>query len=208
MSRLTRQLKRNPPSKGGERLLIITEGTKTEPQYFNLLLLKYRISPKQVSIQAGSSSDPKLIIEEAKQLKRVNHADANKGRDAEYDEVWAVFDTEGMRPHLSQAIDQAGQNGIKLAISAPSFEYWLLLHYELTTRYMCDADEVIRELKDFMPDYDKGNSMRTHNVIELTEQALKNAANVRKGQENLPEPFPLPSTTVDNLVRRIIGLKT
>lgn len=51
--------------------------------------------------------------------------------EAEVDEFWCVFDVEWPRnhPHLREAIAKAEANSIRLAISNPCFELWLILHY-------------------------------------------------------------------------------
>ncbi|WP_369076411.1 RloB family protein [Ferrimicrobium sp.] len=48
------------------------------------------------------------------------------------DEFWCVFDVEWPQnhPHLRDAIEQARQGGIELAISNPCFELWLILHFQ------------------------------------------------------------------------------
>jgi|ERR1022692_2479531 hypothetical protein len=52
--------------------------------------------------------------------------------EAEIDEFWCVFDVEWPRNHpgLHEAIEQAQQNRIQLAVSNPCFELWLILHFQ------------------------------------------------------------------------------
>ena len=42
-----------------------------------------------------------------------------------------------------------------LCDSMPAVEYWFLLHYENTNRHFGTSGAVIKELKQFLPDYDK-----------------------------------------------------
>ncbi len=37
----------------------------------------------------------------------------------------------------------------------PCFEFWLLLHFEKTTKHYTDCNSVIRKLKKYLPDYEK-----------------------------------------------------
>lgn len=46
-----------------------------------------------------------------------------------FDEIWAVYDKNGHTEH-KEARKKAEGDGIKIAFSSRSFEYWLLLHFE------------------------------------------------------------------------------
>ena len=52
--------------------------------------------------------------------------------EGEIDEFWCVFDVEWPRNHpgLGEAIKQARENQIRLAVSNPCFELWLILHFQ------------------------------------------------------------------------------
>lgn len=207
MSRASKQLKRNPSFKNGDRLLVLTEGMKTEPDYLKQLLSMLKISPEQVVVKAGTSSDPKHLVEEAKALSYENARDFRKGIDALFDEICVMIDSENDRPHLREAINQAEDNEFRVALSVPSIEYWFLLHYQLTTKLMNNADEVTRELRRYQPDYDKLFRVDPNDFEGLVNNALKNAESIRKTQDSHPESIIYPSTTVDTLVRQIMGLK-
>lgn len=55
-----------------------------------------------------------------------------------------------------------GNSSVLLCDSMPSIEYWFLLHYKHTTRHFGTSKAVIKELKKYIPQYDK------------TEQFLRN----------------------------------
>ena len=48
--------------------------------------------------------------------------------------IWCVFDFDE-HPNLSQAITEAAQSGIDVAVSNPCFELWLVLHLQDQTAY-------------------------------------------------------------------------
>ena len=48
-----------------------------------------------------------------------------------------------------------GNASVLLCDSMPSIEYWFLLHYKHTSRYFGTSKAVIKELKKYMPQYDK-----------------------------------------------------
>ena len=50
-------------------------------------------------------------------------------------------------------------NNINIAFSSISFEYWILLHFEYTSRVFYKSDEIIKLLKDKNHiDYSKGST--------------------------------------------------
>ncbi len=57
-------------------------------------------------------------------------------------EYWCVFDAEAPTPHarLHEAVQMARDNGIKVAISNPCFELWLVLHYADHERWINNDD--------------------------------------------------------------------
>ena len=48
-----------------------------------------------------------------------------------------------------------GNPSVSLCDSMPSIEYWFLLHYKHTTRHFGTSKSVIKELKKYIPQYDK-----------------------------------------------------
>lgn len=44
---------------------------------------------------------------------------------------------------------------VVVIINNPCFEYWLLLHYETTAKYYASYDDLEKQLKKYLPDYDK-----------------------------------------------------
>ena len=100
--------------------------------------------------------------------------------DATNDEAWCVFDIEKSATHttLQKALDLARKHCYHLALSNPSFEYWVLLHYERTGKGFINAAEVIRALNRYIPDYSKSMSV-FHLVWDNTNQAIENAEMLR-----------------------------
>lgn len=48
-----------------------------------------------------------------------------------------------------------GNASVLLCDSMPSIEYWFLLHYKHTTRHFGTSKAVVKELKKYIPQYDK-----------------------------------------------------
>ena len=68
---------------------------------------------------------PKALVDRAKGHVRSNRP--TKRRAADYDEIWCVFDIDE-HPNVPQAVEEARQVGVEVAVSNPCFELWLVLH--------------------------------------------------------------------------------
>jgi len=199
MSKSRKGFRRNPPFREpASRILVVTEGTKTEPIYFKALLRRLRLSNRLVVVVSAIGSDPLTIVETANRKLQENTENHKPG----FEQTWLVFDTESNRVHLHEATQRAKGKGYKLAISAPCIEYWFLLHFTYTTRYMTKCDEALDELRKHI-EYDKG-AFNANEVIEQTNQAIINARLIRQNQTNTNTEFP--RTDVDLLVDQLNSL--
>ena len=139
--------------------LIICEGKKTEPNYFNGL--KKKINEKygnkvdvlipNIDIKGTGMNTTSLV---KYTQKTVNHA--NKV----YGQVWVVFDKDDYNDEqFDLAIDNCNYN---VAWSNPNFELWLLAHFKKINRYV-SKDDVLQEIgKEFqkkgLGDYTKNDT--------------------------------------------------
>lgn len=110
--------------------LIVCEGQKTEPLYFEALkkdLPKGVLENVTVDIQ-GIGKNTVQLIREAIQISD----ERSKRLVRQYDQIWAVFDRDSFPPnHFNEAIDLAQNNQpeIHCAWSNEAFELWYLLHF-------------------------------------------------------------------------------
>jgi hypothetical protein len=197
---------RTPPkhSPSGKTFLIVTEGKKTEPNYFEKLREHLRLTSLKVVHPEGT--DPVTLTKNAIALRDKQKQEAKKRDDiVPFDEVWVVFDLE--KPHdqrrelAQKAIDFGKPKGIRFAKSDPCFEYWLLLHWRYTTAPFACCDDVIKSLKFHWADYDKG-FIPDIDCIEKFPMAVKNAERCRKFHEDCGSAGN-PSTSIDSLVREL-----
>jgi len=188
-----------------KNILIVCEGEKTEPLYFKALCKELNL--KSVTIE-GSGACYQSVVEHALESQKRRKREAKKSHrnnwgKEEFDEVWCVFDFERAedKPSLYRAVNKAEAHSLKLAISAPCFEFWYVLHFKYTTQPFQNASEVIKLLKKFMPDYDK-----TTNIFDklsgYTDKAILTAKKLRKNQAQEGE-YSNPSTQVDKLVEAL-----
>lgn len=110
--------------------MIFCEGEKSEPDYINgLKRLPGVRRNTAISIEIDPDQGaPLTLVEWA--IDRID--------DDEVDECWCVFDVEWPQnhPNLGRALQCARDHGIKLAVSNPCFELWLILHFEEQTAFL------------------------------------------------------------------------
>jgi hypothetical protein len=92
----------------------------------------------------GRGKDPVRVVRQAV-LRRTSAAGS-------YDQVWCVIDKDEF--DLGVAVAEAAGEDIQLAVSVPSFEFWLLLHHK-----DCGAPlspkQALDRLRQQVPAYDK-----------------------------------------------------
>ena len=193
-----------------DKVLIVTEGKKTEPEYFEDLKKYYRIHSANIKIDGSGDSSPESVVKYGKKL----YEDERSRGDA-FDRVYFVFDKD---THLtySQALDEIKRYGRKntfFAInSVPCFEYWLLLHFTYTTEpfkaagKLSVADAVIKKVRKHIPDYEKSTSGLFVQLYDQLEQAKKHA--VLSMEEASKTGTDNPSTRVHELVDYLQNIKT
>ena len=102
-----------------ERFLIICEGRKTEPNYFE----GFRVPGRVLEI-TGVARNTLSLVDEAVRLKQKPGAEA-------YDQCWCVFDRDSFAPDaFNSAIQKAEAAGFRVAYTNEAFELWYLLHFD------------------------------------------------------------------------------
>ncbi|MBI5646910.1 MAG: RloB domain-containing protein [Ignavibacteriae bacterium] len=182
--------------------LIVTEGEKTEPNYFVALRRFLRIPRDLVRTEHPSASDPVSLLNAAKKLRDEARRTAQRQEGIHIDFVWLVFDREGPGNARTQQAatvrEKVSGSDISIAESVPSFEFWLLLHHTYTTRQFHDANEVVTELKKSWPTYTK-DSTPDEALLQAIPDAVQRAAACRQHHKNAGGDGN-PSTDVDLLV--------
>jgi len=188
-------------------VLIVCEGKKTEKKYFTDFKIYKKLSATiKICGSERCGSNPVSIVDFT--LKEAENF--------EYDEVWVVFDMD-QHKNISEAINYAFTNKIKIAFSNPCFEIWYLLHFRYSLAFI-DRNETEKELKNkYLAGYDKSFSYYKQ-TLKYQGEAIKNAKllekhhidnnnkPVYKGKENIL--FDNPSTTVYKLVEMLNMMPT
>ncbi len=149
-----------------ERLLIVCEGSKTEPNYLNEIRQDLRLPTANVLVLPSAiGTDPLNVVIYAEKL--FLHGDAHKSiRARQFDRIYAVFDRDDHRTYaqalakandLNQHLKNDEQRKVpfQAIASVPCFELWLLLHFE-NVQASLHRDEVYERLKKHLPHYQKG----------------------------------------------------
>lgn len=198
MSARTRQARRRVLRRDVEILpvrrtvRVYTEGRSTEPEYIDALkrLSEFvdAVALDITIVETGAS--PSTLVEAARRDRR-------KG-DLDIDSFWCIFDVESPQPHgdLSRAMAMALTNGIRVAVSNPCFELWLILHLQDQTRYLT-TDEAVR-LRARLDGSD-GKHLDASLYLPNRDAARRRAVSLRQKHLGDDTRFPQdnPSSTFD-----------
>jgi len=137
-----------------KRILILCEDEKSSKLYFDSFKkderLKRELSSVDIQVFHPKNHDPVGLASKAKEMKMK----ANRERNP-YNEIWIVLDRNG-HVNIDQALITARDNKINVALSVVCFEYWVLLHFEKTTKSFQKCDDILNYLKkNYITNYDK-----------------------------------------------------
>lgn len=192
-----------------ERVLIVCEGSKTEVHYFRALVDHFKLNSANVEVDGNSGSSPISVVNYA--LKRYRE---EKRTGDGFDKVFCVFDRDTHTTYSEALIKLASfkpKNTFKAIISVPCFEYWLLLHFEYTTKPYNSNDSksiceyLIDDLENHLPDYSKGDQYIVTELILRTNDAITRSE--RSLQHGLDNNTDKPTTNMHQLVEYLQNLK-
>jgi hypothetical protein len=186
-----------------DRVLIVCEGEKTEPNYLRDLMVVHRLSSANVSV-VSPGSDPVTLVEHAQ--KRL----------ADFDRVFCVFDGEHVdRVAKAKSIIERSPEGKKERwkpiVSYPCFEIWLQLHFRYSAApFAAGGGRTVGEvacvgLRPYLPAYQKGTTGLYSNLLDKVELAIQNGKRLSKHNQSTQSYNP--STQMHELVEYLRGLK-
>jgi hypothetical protein len=198
-----------------ERLLIVCEGEKTEPQYLREIQQAHRLATAHVQVlHSDYGTEPAQVVDFALTIFR--HGDRARGLAAKaFDRVVVVFDRDEHATYHEALAKAAGQNGrlrndqgdvapLEVVASVPCFELWLLLHYE-DVHAPLHRHEALERLKAHLPGYEKGSGGHWAATQALCPDATVRAA--RLAAATTAYDGTQPYTAMHELVSRLVHLK-
>ena len=198
--------RRGPVREPYDTVLIVCEGAKTEPNYFNGMKNVYRLSSANVAVTNAPGTDPLSVVQHTETLMAAD----------DYDRVFSVFDRDGHANFLTAVARVAnharGRAGTWQAItSTPCFELWLSLHFAYSTAPVVATgansagDNAVRALRAHMPTYAKGDKDIFAKVADRVDNAIANATKLTR--HNAANGSTNPSTDMHTLVNYLRRLK-
>lgn len=198
-----------------DRILIVSEGSKTEPNYFGEIRHAYRLHTANVEVRRSElGTAPIKVVQYAREL--FEFGDKHKNiQPRTFEQVYAVFDRDDHGSYfdaltMADSLDGKLKNDNKQFVrfqavaSVPNFELWLLLHYE-DIQSPIHRDDVMRRLRGHIPDYEKGATR----VFSITRQRVPlamqraEALTAKFNARSEPEPF----TAIGELVGLLTKLR-
>lgn len=175
----------------------------TEKQYlnhYNSLSNRYRII-----FSKGNSSDPVGIVENTiKSLKNYDF-DFELG-----DKAFCLIDTDygdDREKSIVDAIELAKKNNIDVLLTNPTFEIWFLLHFRYSTRQYVHNEDVIVELRKYIPNYEKNVDvfLKISNLLDVAiDNSMKlEAYHNKNGSLKIMERCP--SSKVFELIKLLLS---
>lgn len=186
-----------------KRILIVCEGSKTEPHYLRDACQVYRIHSASVEIAGKECGSAPMSV--------YRYAEERFREDSSFDEVYCVIDRD-THDTFDAAVSACHKHSSKRfypVCSYPCFEYWILLHFYYTrapivaTGGSSPCDVTLKLVTTKWPEYTKGY---TKCFSELNKSgkaaiAMKNASLARADAISTGEPNP--STELDKLLQRL-----
>ncbi len=189
-----------------QRLLIVCEGEKTEPNYFKAI--KAELPLHVIEVEISGEGDNTLRLVEKAQALRDERADS----DYPFDQVWVVFDRDSFPPaNFDNAILKAENQGMKAAWSNEAFELWYVLHFEYRITAM-PRTEYQDKLTDLMDRPYAKNAVDMYQVLSQTGKQAQAIAWAKRLHNDVvafqtPPSRANPCTTVYTLIETLNGFK-
>lgn len=187
--------------------LIVTEGTKTEPQYFDGLradinsLYKGRIS---ISIEGiGQGANTLTLLERAQKI-------VSKEPD-KYKHIWLVYDKDSFPKddfdntyYKCKALSESGDYSVYHALwSNECIEYWFLLHF-ITLDSALHRNEYYPKLSYYLGSKYEKNREDIYSLLKPNiKVAIDNAKRIAAINNGLPPSRCTPGTTVFEIFEKL-----
>jgi hypothetical protein len=200
--------RRHGPRREGKRkelryFLIVCEGEKTEPHYFEAIRDELPREAVRVMIH-GEGMNTLSLVEEAEKIR-----DAIIEQNHAVDKVRVVFDCDGfyVKGDFDNAISKAESKKFGAAWSNEAFELWYLLHFEPRTSGMSRTEFKKKLTKHLGRKYEKNDPGMYAALREKLWFARENAKRLVEQSEGVVPHKANPCTHVHELVEALEELR-
>ncbi|MFO0953712.1 MAG: RloB family protein [Isosphaeraceae bacterium] len=197
-------------------ILIATEDGASSRLYFGSFADHVK-NHYTIFLPPHRGSAPKSVVDAANEFKDAKDPLGTPGGENRFDEIWVIFDTEGpgnaqRDKEAREAIERARQLGFKTGVSNPSFEYWIILHYEKFEGFLPNGKAALRKAEKLTQEHDNFKYQKNKDVFNLTRHridfAIQNAEKIIKIRYQNTSQHPCdchPSTQLHLLAKRLLN---
>ncbi len=177
-----------------QTFLIVCEGAKTEPNYFN----SFRVRTATIKVR-GAGDNTVNVVSLALHLSKEQAKEGPR-----YDQIWCVFDRDENTPErFNEAFAMADKEGVKIAYSNQAFELWYLLHFNYYNTPMSRSSYIKKLDKLLGHKYEKNSPTIYDELKDKQPDAIRNAKRLLETHAELAPEKNDPSTTVHRLVEEL-----
>ncbi len=183
-----------------ERILIVCEGKKTEPNYFESIRSRLPRHLVEIDIEGEGMNTLSLVrnaVDRRRRAKESGHP---------FDQVWIVFDRDSFpAAAFDNAIHMAEAQDMHCAWSNEAFELWYLLHFEDRQSAMSRSQYKGQLTRHLGRKYEK-NALDMYELLQElgdADLAIRRGNQLKKEHKGTPASSSNPCTTVGDLVEAL-----
>lgn len=180
------------------KILIVCEGERTEPDYFEYLKKRYRLSTAQIIVKGDGGSSPNSVYTDA--LNEYNNC-LSKHQVA-YEKVYCVYDRDEFSKHAEVKDKIKQQKAFDLIFSDPCFEVWYLFHFDSSTKPFARKGNktASQQVKSQVTKLLKAQGVNHLQILfDRIDIAIENAKNNEK--QNINNPYTNVYKLVEELAK-------
>ena len=202
MPRKKRSLDRDSGVERDASLIVIASEDRYGPEDYFRRFRTRRVQFKVLPTIGGSSS-PEAVLRRLENYRRENEL-------MDEDQLWICIDRDHWTDNrhmagLRNVLRRCNQGGYNIAFCNPSFELWLLLHYEDVDPQSCpspDAEQIEGRLRRVAGGYKKHNPGRLTIDGDQVRQAMERARQMDVDEEFPDSPVARVYRIIDVLLER------
>lgn len=184
-------------------MLLEVEGKNNQTEQLYFLNFNSQSSPYSIRVLKSGDTDP---VRMSKAIRKAWEDKGLSGNDGDVGFVLADLDLNSEKESQFHASEKYLQDiPVSFCVSNPCFEVWYLLHFDYSTHSFSSNSEVINNLKQYIPNYQKNGDYYPV-LIGKTSDAIKNAKKLSNFHEGLQYQWVSIQCNPQTDVYRIVEL--